>query len=122
MMKIKTAEAIGPALDWLAATCEGYTNLRVNPHPWDNALLMDPPRVKYGPVYLADTAYSTDWAQGGPIIEREKIGTIWIAGEWQAQSYLYDGTSCGETPLIAALRCYVANKLGDEVELPEELR
>lgn len=26
------------------------------------------------------------------------------------------------TPLIAAMHCYVANKLGDEVEIPEELK
>lgn len=28
----------------------------------------------------------------------------------------------GPTPLIAAMRCYVASKLGDEVEVPEELK
>lgn len=27
----------------------------------------------------------------------------------------------GPTPLIAAMRCYVASKLGDEVDIPEEL-
>jgi len=27
----------------------------------------------------------------------------------------------GPTPLIAAMRCYVASKLGDEVEIPQEL-
>ena len=27
----------------------------------------------------------------------------------------------GPTPLIAAMRCYVASKLGEEVEIPEEL-
>jgi hypothetical protein len=27
----------------------------------------------------------------------------------------------GDTPLIAAMRCYVASKLGDEVEVPAEL-
>jgi hypothetical protein len=27
----------------------------------------------------------------------------------------------GDTPLIAAMRCYVASKLGDEVEIPKEL-
>jgi hypothetical protein len=27
----------------------------------------------------------------------------------------------GPTPLIAAMRCYVASKLGDEVEVPKEL-
>jgi hypothetical protein len=26
------------------------------------------------------------------------------------------------TPLIAAMRCYVASKMGDEIELPEELK
>jgi hypothetical protein len=31
--------------------------------------------------------------------------------------WLTDGT----TPLIAAMRCYVASKLGDEVEIPVEL-
>jgi hypothetical protein len=28
----------------------------------------------------------------------------------------------GPTPLIAAMRCYVQSKLGDEVEAPEELQ
>ena len=28
----------------------------------------------------------------------------------------------GPTPLIAAMRCYVASKLGDEVEVPVELQ
>lgn len=28
----------------------------------------------------------------------------------------------GPTPLIAAMRCYVASKLGDNVEIPEKLR
>ena len=27
----------------------------------------------------------------------------------------------GPTPLIAAMRCYVASKLGDEVDVPDEL-
>jgi hypothetical protein len=28
----------------------------------------------------------------------------------------------GPTPLIAAMRCYVASKIGLEVEIPEELK
>jgi hypothetical protein len=27
----------------------------------------------------------------------------------------------GPTPLIAAMRCYVASKLGDYIDIPEEL-
>lgn len=74
---------------------------------------------------------STDWSHGGPIIEREHIAVMFDGAEWCAAvceqvnaggdpaftSRLYPGP----TPLIAAMRCYVAFKLGDEVEIPEEL-
>ena len=76
--------------------------------------------VRYNP--------STDWAQGGPIIEREVIvlthpkhdcwtATAQDSTDLDVPLYQEDGT----TPLIAAMRCYVASKLGDEVEIPEEL-
>jgi hypothetical protein len=29
--------------------------------------------------------------------------------------------SYGPTPLVAAMRCYVASQLGDEVDVPDEL-
>lgn len=32
------------------------------------------------------------------------------------RSLLYSG------PLIAAMRCYIASKLGDEIEIPKELK
>jgi len=64
---------------------------------------------------------STDWSQGGPIIEREKMTLEWTGENWMA--YIrHDDEYFGPTPLIAAMRCYVASKLGDEVEIPEELR
>jgi len=63
---------------------------------------------------------STDWAQGGPIIEREKMTLEWTGEDWMA--YIrHDEEYFGPTPLIAAMRCYVASKMGDEVELPNEL-
>lgn len=40
----------------------------------------------------------------------------WIKRQDWHKHYL-----CGPTPLIAAMRCFVASKLGDEVEIPEEL-
>lgn len=73
---------------------------------------------------------STDWAQGGPIIERRRISVLlnsdgnWEAGTawefFQSESFAYHRQG-GPTPLIAAMRCYVASKWGDEVEIPEEL-
>jgi hypothetical protein len=43
--------------------------------------------------------------------------------KWQAEcnSNDYHNRQHGPTPLIAAMRCYVASKLGDAVEIPEEL-
>lgn len=65
-------------------------------------------------------AFSTDWAFGGPIIEREKITisdykNMWVAG------YNSCPLSIGPTPLIAAMRCFIASRLGGEVEIPAEL-
>ena len=96
---MKTAELTGAALDWAVAKCEGA---------W----------VRDG---IDDDCpeYSTDWAYGGPIIERELI-ELQYNGEWKATNQLLDYGS-GTAPLIAAMRCYVASTLGDEVDVPEEL-
>ena len=76
-------------------------------------------------------APSTDWAQAGQIIEREEISTAKLeetlpdamAPHPACWSGHIDGAFVryGPTPLVAAMRCYVASKLGDEVEVPDEL-
>ena len=102
-MKMQTSELQGAALDWAVARLECFDN-----GDW-----------------MPD--YCTDWAAGGPIIEVEKITVMaledggWTAsvGElWVAE----EGGICGPTPLIAAMRCYVASKLGSTVEIPKELK
>lgn len=67
--------------------------------------------------------FSTDWSVGGPIIEREKITVQPVVNPdgWMARTQRHESVWGGPTPLIAAMRCYVASKLGDEVEVPEEL-
>lgn len=68
---------------------------------------------------------STNWAQGGPIIERERISVGTDENEWSADITVGPTgfvRGFGPTPLIAAMRCYVASKLGDEVEIPDELK
>lgn len=66
---------------------------------------------------------STNWSQGGPIIDREKITThAHQDGDWCATVRGYDSEQSGHTPLIAAMRCYVASKLGNEVDVPEDLK
>jgi hypothetical protein len=123
MKTIKVSEATNAQLDWLVYECEkraGRTDVYMR---WFGDGRKDAPWCN-GPFHP-----STDWAQGGPIIEREHISTTFqgiIYGEhWWAS--LGDPTDeetmgyTGPTPLIAAMRCYVASKLGETVEVPEEL-
>lgn len=104
---MKTSELSGAALDWAVAQCEGLAS--------------------YVEV-VEGFKPSFDWAQGGAIIERERIGLhcgdgTWgvYAGRWEASHPKCLYVEGGETPLTAAMRCYVASKLGDEVQIPQEL-
>lgn len=127
-MKIKTSELIGAALDWAVAKCEGIL------HPWGYIRVQDGRTmwITPGDHETADAWHqyspSTDWAQGGPVIEWEGISTVqegdaadWVASVYDHKADDWHLHTLGETPLIAAMRCYVASKLGDEVEIPEEL-
>ena len=107
---MQTNELTGAALDWAVAQCY------LTAHDAETNLLMvtvgDDNGWKFSP--------STDWAQGGPIIEREKIKLSNAKGcGWFAYCGVHDAQ--GPTPLIAAMRCYVASKMGDEVDVPKEL-
>ena len=126
MKEINVSEATGPVLDWLVAKCEGIPVAR---HSTGAIFLIDTPWADKSRVkWLAEYSPSKHWAQGGPIIERENINIVreGYAADWIAS--LYDDVDSdwhlhthGPTPLIAAMRCYVASKLGDIVEVPEEL-
>ena len=117
---MKVNELTGAALDWAVAKCEGW-EWRC---PWmleKNGFVV---WQRYEAAWGSPTPnYSTDWAQGGPIIEREKLDLWWCEGNGFYTATKSGGKSVedGATPLIAAMRCYVASKLGDEVEIPTEL-
>lgn len=128
-MKIKTSELIGPALDWAVIVANGQDAAY-----WLEMYLSEGRRV-----FCARS--STEWVQGGPIIDREGIPIRkHSSGTWYAHMNLGDGERAqwhkhewvtskvqkqvrfdGPTLLVAAMRCYVASKLGDEVDVPEEL-
>ena len=121
-MKVKTSELQGAALDWAVAKCEGVWVEYVDDEI--TQCLLQKPSGRYAP--------STDWAQGGPIIEREGIAIDCIRCNgnidgWQAANMVADdenwdaNVQYGPTPLVAAMRCYVSSKLGDEVEVPNEM-
>ena len=125
-MKMKTSELIGSALDWAVAVADNLLPKHISlntdlTHP----LVLDGIQ-SYGPSFI--------WSQGGPIIEREKITVVfrimrdgstnyWATTEPNDLRTDYEPVGLdGPTPLIAAMRCFVASKLGDEVEIPEVLK
>jgi hypothetical protein len=109
-MRIKTSELTGAPLNWAVATVMGLDI-----------------EIKYGVVHTDDDEVfmpDLDWNIVGFIIEREGIMLVRHTAipilncgpyYWKANK------TDGPTPRIAALRCYVASKMGDEVEIPEEL-
>lgn len=142
-MKIKTSELTGPALDWAVAKCEGF-----NPYAFtERDVGQKRPLTRWcginvGPSDHEVFAPSTDPAQAWPIIDREHIDIRFTFTEGgyrtstsvdavHATINLPNGATVfdpektvweyGPTPLIAAMRCFIASKLGDEVEIPDEL-
>lgn len=102
---MKVAALEGAQLDYWVMMAEGWTP------EYQKA-------VKAG-RFKDDARYSSNWSTAGPIIEREGIGlnlhtdgTEWYA--WIKKDGLPRGYN-GSTPLIAAMRAYVASKFGDEM-------
>jgi hypothetical protein len=114
-MKIKTSELSGIALDWAVALAEGHDySLNMPEMHCDGGLWNE--QGPWNP--------STNWSQGVPIIDRERIRVDWPLEDSYNASCKIDGVTAlvtGATALEAAMRCLVASKLGDEVEIPEEL-
>ena len=124
MVKVKTSELTGAALDWAVAKAQGRTptfNMNSHGRVWHGWWLAT------GGEYERMPNYSNDWAQAGPILERERISIH----QWTDMPIIHAYMpicpmtahlgGAGPTPLVAAMRCYVAIKLGREVEVPHEL-
>jgi hypothetical protein len=115
MRAVKVSTLIGPALDWAVAKAMGKETWRAASGKL---------HLVYRGIYETEVFQpSVRWAQGGPIIERETIGLFFdraCGNQWRA-NHITAPYQLGPTPLVAAMRCYVASKLGDEVEIPEEL-
>jgi len=109
---MKTSELEGAELNLWVAKARGVPlierNGRMVLNTFDDNHLAPPPD------------FSTDWSQGGPLIEEYGIqimpsGSNWQAVSPDASSQFHGKLSEGPTPLIAAMRCLVASKFGEEV-------
>jgi hypothetical protein len=125
-MLVKTSELIDGALDWAFAQAAEHRVKWSAPH---EMLLHDTSG-------FAMYAPHRDWSLVGPIIDRVGIRiaptitrSAWMAQIRHTESHplvahpvLAGWTNAnGPTPLIAAMRCYCRAKLGDTVDIPDEL-
>lgn len=133
MAEVKVSELEGAALDWAVAKALGFIESgQVYPVMYQNREGVC--SVSYWALRGTESyegqpsAFepSMDWNEGGPLIEKHGIrlqpprsDSSWTGdciGERGAVSFC-----TGETALIAAMRALVASKLGEVVEIPEEL-
>lgn len=111
-MRIRTNTASGAQLNWLVAAALGFTHA---------------PGSQFN--------YSTDWALAGPILESAGITVAGRGGApaqftarlirlYQAPGATVRGyhPADGPTYLIAAMRCFVASRLGAYTDVPSETR
>ena len=106
---MKTSRLTGAALDWAVQQCEGQRT-----------------DIDFAWWYEEYTP-STNWTQGGLIVERENISITSTTFSWWGcaegwYAHIGDRYAHGDTPLSAAMRCYVASVMGDEIDVPEELK
>lgn len=144
-MKHKVAELEGALLDAAVAKAEGRLVTPADDHPsqpgyceksmreWSDFVVRwyaESGEEGGWEAMRNQGSPSTEWEIGGPIIEKWRIDVSspdewtddlrWYAGIYESKTL--SGTRMmyeqrGDTPLIAAMRAYVASKFGDEVEL-----
>ncbi|MEE4652817.1 phage protein NinX family protein [Pseudomonas alliivorans] len=141
-VEVKTADLVGAALDWAVGRALGA---EVKPHAFCEA----PgsylhPNCTVFPNGRAASHWqpSTDWSQGGPLIEKFGVllspkesmvhvhggpnagwqesgswgATIFRKGEHRRKAHNHESE-----PLVAAMRCVVGWSLGETVSVPKEL-
>jgi hypothetical protein len=116
MIKTKTINLKGAALDWAVAQIEDI-----------------PVVVRANDLFYADSQFSdggiycpsVSWDQGGPIIDKYDVFPSRYFGCSEDNPERYQAGTLywmrGETPLMAAMRSLVASKFGDEIDVPESI-
>lgn len=120
MIEVKTADLIGPALDWAVAKATGAHELKIGADKGISCIYQLPDGGCWTQYYRP----STGWDQGGPLIEKYKVDLYFDGRAWWTQAGTVDTgpLACRhEAVLIAACRAVVAAHLGYTVQIPDEL-
>lgn len=127
MKWVDSCSLLGAALDWAVAKAEGLEPVIVFDCEYNVGVDV---RYPYGGYQIPCPRFSTQGGCSFHITEREKISVIYVEeddpypiedGPWAASVKGLDYGATGPTALIAAMRCYVCLKLGDTIEIPDEL-
>ena len=141
-MQVKTSELNEIQLDWIVATCEDIKlttgegwqyvysketgNLYSPSRSWEHGGPIidreDIAVVRFVDSYILPKEQQTT---SGVILWGERSSEVFISYVGNVKLFqgemLSDFEGCGPTKLVAAMRCYVASKLGDVVEIPDDL-
>jgi hypothetical protein len=132
--EVRTADLTGAALDYITAKAASIPMFEMGDNWPGNSAVTEATRVEpavirnlVGGLYFEASlrsvrwSPSTDWSQGGPLIEKYKVSVDVrpLSGRWDA--YCSGWINDCESPLIAACRAIVASVLGDTVSVPKEL-
>lgn len=117
---IDASKLEGTELDAAVALAEG---LKDAGQFFDRLVHASSGAIRWATIRKDSWRPSTDWSQGGPIIEREKIDISapdpfdedqrWFALLWRgrdAATVSAKFNTRGETPLVAAMRAFVASR------------
>jgi hypothetical protein len=126
-VKVKTSELADAGLAWAIAIIEGWEPFVQYFNVMKDGKVVG--KSYYMTCHKRQVTVPINWSEAGPIIERERLSLFPhtdATGTWCCVKYAANSTNVlarafGPTPLIAAMRCFVASKLGDEVDVPEEL-
>lgn len=107
---MQTADLSAAALDYWVARAEGLSPEIVHA---DGVAACRVDSSVYCP--------SSDWSQGGPLLEHHKIMVAWNMDHWIAGANAplddpHDRIWSGRTALVAAMRAHVASVFGDKVD------
>ncbi|MGN2380202.1 DUF2591 domain-containing protein [Pseudomonas juntendi] len=125
LIEVKTADLIGEALGWAVGMADGLE------------LEMEPPHYNTSWRVFARHRYTVteqakrfnpweDWAVGGPLLQKHNVSLHCPQKDWDYWAAWItengkDVAQVADLPLPAACRAIVANKLGDNVQVPKEL-
>lgn len=117
MVKVKTSELTGAALDWAVAKALGY-DVFINP-------FNDVMRRQPEPIGCYRFSPSTDWHWAGQVIEQHKVQIKPFDNPFSSWSALYRGwwgySDSFASPLQALCRAIATSGMRDVVEVPQDL-